>query len=74
MQAPTTPTLRPLGMTQLLDQAIRLYRRNWLTFIAIIAIVLVPTMLVQTGFSVLSQQSSATRAVVQLRFVRHEPV
>jgi hypothetical protein len=45
-------------MTQLLDQAIRLYRRNWLTFIAIIAIVLVPTMLVQTGFSVLSQQSS----------------
>lgn len=41
----TTYTFTPLSMGQLLDRAFRLYRRNFLTFVAIIAIVqLVPTL------------------------------
>ncbi|MCA9980077.1 MAG: hypothetical protein KDD89_04575 [Anaerolineales bacterium] len=40
-----TYTFTPLSMGQLLDRAFRLYRRNFLTFVAIIAIVqLVPTL------------------------------
>lgn len=47
MTATTPPPLRPLGLGELLDQAIRLYRRNFLTFIGIIAIVQVPLVLLQ---------------------------
>ncbi len=42
MAAVTAPLLRPQGMGQLLDQAIRVYRRNFLRFIGIIALVQVP--------------------------------
>lgn len=42
MTTDTLPKLRPLGMGQLLDQAIRLYRRNFLKFIGIIAVVQIP--------------------------------
>ncbi|MEZ4511833.1 MAG: glycerophosphoryl diester phosphodiesterase membrane domain-containing protein [Chloroflexota bacterium] len=37
--------LQPLGMGQLLDRAIRLYRQNFLTFIGIVAITQIPTAL-----------------------------
>jgi hypothetical protein len=43
----TPPQLRPLGVGELLDQAIRLYRRNFLKFIGIIAIVQIPLSLLQ---------------------------
>jgi hypothetical protein len=33
-------TLRPLGLGQLLDRAIRLYRRHFLTFTGIVALML----------------------------------
>ena len=42
MTTDALPKLRPLGMGQLLDQAIRLYRRNFLKFIGIIAVVQIP--------------------------------
>jgi len=53
---PVAPTshLRPLGMGQLLDQAIRLYRRNFLQFIGITAIVQIPLGLLQMGSSLLT--------------------
>ncbi len=54
MTATTVPHLRPLGMGQLLDQAVRLYRRNFLTFIGIIAIVQIPVALLQFVFSLLT--------------------
>jgi len=41
------PALRPLRLGELLDQAIRLYRRNFLTFIGIIALVYIPLSILQ---------------------------
>lgn len=51
-----TLSLRPLGTGELLDRAVRLYRRHFLTFIGIIAIVQIPLVLLQTGFSLLTIQ------------------
>ena len=48
------PRLRPLGLGQLLDQAIRLYRQNFFKFIGIIAIVQIPLGLLQLGTSLLT--------------------
>lgn len=47
MTAPATSHLRPLNIGRLLDQAVRMYRQNFLKFIGIIAIVQVPVMLLQ---------------------------
>jgi hypothetical protein len=41
-KAQSLPNLRPLSLGELLDQAIRLYRRNFFKFIGIIAIVQIP--------------------------------
>jgi len=57
MAASSLPALRPLGVGELLDQAIRLYRRNFLSFIGIIAVVQIPIGLLQLAFSLLSAQS-----------------
>ncbi len=46
-----TVQLRPRGIGELLDQAVRLYRRNFFTFIAIIAIVQIPTTLISVLIS-----------------------
>lgn len=51
-----TLSLRPLGTGELLDRAVRLYRRHFLTFIGIVAIVQIPLILLQTGFSLLTIQ------------------
>lgn len=48
MSATALPRLRPLGIGELLDQTIRLYRRNFLTFIGIIALLQIPLTLLQT--------------------------
>jgi hypothetical protein len=57
MEISTPPALRPLHLGELLDQAIRLYRRNFLTFIGIIALVYVPVMILQTAASTLLSSS-----------------
>lgn len=54
MTTDTLPKLRPLGMGQLLDQAIRLYRRNFLKFIGIIAVVQIPLTLLNLLTSLLT--------------------
>jgi hypothetical protein len=59
MATPSLPALRPLGIGELLDQAIRLYRRNFLNFIGIIAVVQIPIGLVQFVFSLLSVQGAS---------------
>lgn len=48
METSPKPVLRPLRLGELLDQSIRLYRRNFLTFIGIIAVIYVPIMILQT--------------------------
>jgi hypothetical protein len=54
MTASATPRLRPLGLGELLDQTIRLYRRNFLTLIGIVALVQAPLMLLQMLTSLLT--------------------
>ena len=57
METPSLPVLRPLRLGELLDQAIRLYRRNFITFIGIIAVVYVPLMVLQTASTTLLSSS-----------------
>ena len=59
MESQALPVLRPLRLGELLDQAIRLYRRNFITFIGIIALVYVPLMLLQTVSTTLLSSSLA---------------
>ena len=42
-----TPDLRPLTLGEILDRAVRLYRRNFINFIGIIALVQVPLSIIQ---------------------------
>ena len=51
MAAPGIPVLRPLSMGQILDQAIRIYRRNFVKFVGIVAAVQVPLMVIQALIS-----------------------
>ena len=46
-----------MTLGEVLDQAIRLYRRNFVTFIGIIAIPYIPLTLIQTGLTYLSSSS-----------------
>jgi hypothetical protein len=57
METQTLPSLRPLRLGELLDQAIRLYRRNFLTFIGIIAVVYVPLTVLQTAATTIMSSS-----------------
>jgi len=57
MESQPLPALRPLRLGELLDQAIRLYRRNFMTFIGIIALVYVPLMVLQTAATALMSSS-----------------
>lgn len=62
MELQPLPALRPLRLGELLDQAIRLYRRNFVTFIGIVALVYVPLMILQTVSSALMTSSAAKLA------------
>jgi hypothetical protein len=57
METQALPLLHPLRLGELLDQAIRLYRRNFLTFVGIIAVVYVPLMVLQTAATTLLSSS-----------------
>ena len=57
MENQMLPALRPLRLGELLDQAIRLYRRNFITFIGIIAMVYVPLMILQIASATLLTSS-----------------
>lgn len=58
MTAYTLPNLQPQSMGQLLDRAIRLYRKNFLTFIGIVAITQIPTLLFGIVNAVFTGQDS----------------
>lgn len=57
MEIQSLPALRPLHLGELLDQAIRLYRRNFITFIGIIAVIYIPLMILQTASTALMTSS-----------------
>ncbi|MDX1520180.1 MAG: glycerophosphoryl diester phosphodiesterase membrane domain-containing protein [Anaerolineae bacterium] len=54
MTTTAIPQLRPLTIPRLLDEAVRLYRNNFLKFIGIIAIVQIPLTLVQLVVSLIA--------------------
>jgi hypothetical protein len=53
-----SPTFRARNIPELLDLVIRLYRRNFLTFIGIIALVQIPVALIQMLFQLLAFSNS----------------
>lgn len=59
MTAQPIPQLQPLSIGQLLDRAIRLYRRNFLTFIGIIALVQAPLSLLGFGVGLITVNNMA---------------
>jgi hypothetical protein len=54
METTALPVLKPLRLGELLDQAVRLYRRNFLAFVGIIAVVYIPYALASLLISVLT--------------------
>ncbi|RPJ51596.1 MAG: hypothetical protein EHM21_02340 [Chloroflexi bacterium] len=76
MLSESVTSLRPRGIGELFDQAIRLYRNNILKFIGIIAVVQIPIQLIQLIISfltygsvfqnILENQSSDPEAVLQM--------
>ena len=60
MNVGTAPSLEPLTVGQILDRAFRLYRRRFLTFVGIIAVVLVPLTVIQMGATVVNLPSMLT--------------
>lgn len=57
MTTSSIPFFRPMTLGEILDQAIRLYRRNFIRFIGIIALPYIPLTLLQTGLTYLSTNS-----------------
>ena len=62
MELTQRPSLRPLSVGQILDRAFRLYQGNFMTFLAIVAVVQVPLFVVQL-FSALAAQSNSTALI-----------
>lgn len=60
MATTTFATFQPLGIGELLDQAIRLYRNNFLRFIGIFAIIQVPLSLVSLVATTLTTSNALT--------------
>jgi hypothetical protein len=59
MTAAPTPFMRPLRLAELLDQAVRLYRNNFLKFIGILAIPYIPLVIFQSLTALLLSDSLA---------------
>src|SRR4051812_688011 len=55
---PIISRLRPRDMGGILDQSFRLYRANFLTFVAIVAVVFVPVEIISQALSISSQGNS----------------
>lgn len=60
------PILRPLRQGEILDRAIRLYRRHFLQFIAMLAVVQVPLILLQMVISLLAFSTTFDRLFAML--------
>ena len=54
MSAIESPALRPMSFGQLLDRSFRLYRQNFLTFVGIVAAMVIPVYGIYLVFSLLS--------------------
>lgn len=65
-----TVQLQPRGIGELLDQAVRLYRRNFFTFIGIIAIVQIPITLLSILFSWLTMSSTFNDASSEMQMLQ----
>ncbi len=61
MTATPLPKLRPLSLGELLDQVIRIYRRNFLTFVGIVALVQIPLTILQWLVTIVTFGSAFNR-------------
>jgi hypothetical protein len=57
-QPAALPFLRPMRVAELLDATIRLYRKNFLTFVAIVAVIQVPLLVVNGALSIPMAQAT----------------
>jgi len=67
------PRLRSIGLGELLDQAVRLYRRNFTRFIGMLALVQVPLALLQLGVSFLTSAGYVERMQDPFAFQSTDP-
>ena len=58
MTTASVPFMRPMRLPELLDQAFRLYRRNFFKLIGIVALPFIPLSLLQTGSTYLINNAS----------------
>ncbi len=63
MTIASRPRLQPLGLGELLDRTIRLYRRNFFTFLGILGMVYIPLSLLQIGLSYVNATQAAGQRV-----------
>ena len=56
------PFLRPMRVAELLDATIRLYRKNFLTFVAIVAVIQVPLLVINGALSIPMAQATEEMA------------
>lgn len=61
-QPAALPFLRPMRVAELLDATIRLYRKNFLTFVAIVAVIQVPLLVVNGALSIPMAQATEEMA------------
>lgn len=54
MMPASVPLLRPMTVGDLLDQAIRIYRRNWVTAVGVVAVITLPLLLIQNATLILA--------------------
>ncbi len=66
MAATDTSTLRPLTLGEILDRALRLYRQHFLTFLGIIAAMLIPITLLQIILTLINAPNTL-RAMEQIQ-------
>ena len=56
--------LRPLSIGDLLDESVRLYRRNWIRLVTIAAIITVPVTVFGLGFALLGASTFSSRPLL----------
>jgi len=66
MTIASRPRLQPLGLGELLDRTISLYRRNFFAFLGILGIVYIPLSLLQIGLAYLNASQNAAISVSPL--------
>ncbi len=66
---PTIPPFRPLSVSDLVDETFQMYRRNFLLFISITAVLVVPLAVINILQQIAVQRQSTTDGIVGVSFM-----